>query len=454
MTEQLQGSIAQRAAALARGEVSVQAEVGEASARIGALNPSFRAFSHLAADVDARVALLQGELDAGRPRSVLHGLAVSIKGNIPVTGLPWTEGSAMYRERVATRDAAIVARVRAAGGVVMGTTTLSELAMYGVVNPFEPLGLNPWDVTRTAGGSSTGAGVAAALGMARVNIGTDSGGSIRNPACHCGVVGFMPRIGALTLEGKPNHAPSLSTVGLIARSVADVSLGFGVLAPAAPSHVLEHGPRLLVLRQLIDAMCDAQTQVLFYAALGRLVAAGFTCIDADIPFWLEGERAAGVVSLAESGAALARMDLGRASAGIRARCAAAARLSTGDVAAARATGALLRRDVTAALRYVGADAIVTPTWPFAAPRIDDATVMVRGMSVPVDPHRNCFVRTANAIDACAITLPMGLYPDSGMPAGLHLMADGGSESRLLVVAELAEAAMPALPPAPPLRAGN
>ena len=106
------------------------------------------------------------------------------------------------------------------------------------------------------------------------------------------------------------------------------------------------------------------------------------------------------------------------------------------------------------MRYLGADAIVTPTWPFAAPRIDEATVTVRGMSVPVDPHRNCFVRTANAIDACAITLPMGLYPDSGVPAGLHLMADGGSELRLLAVAALAEAVMPALSPAPPLRSGN
>ena len=447
-------SIAELSAGLAAGELRVADLIGDVSARIQAFNPLYRAFSHLAADVDAQVMQRQDELRAGRVRSALHGIAVSVKGNIPVAGLPWTEGSAIYADRVATQDAGIVARVRAAGGVMMGATTLSELAMYGVVNPFEPLGLNPWDIARTAGGSSTGAGVAAALGMGQLHIGTDSGGSIRNPACHCGVVGFMPRIGALTLEGKPNHAPSLSSVGLIARSVADVSLGFGVLAPAAPPRALERGPRLLVLRQLIDAMCDVETQVLFDAALGRLVSAGFTCIDVDIPFWLEGERAAGVVSLAESGAALARMDLGRASAGIRARCAAAARLSTGEVAAARATAALLRRDVTAALRYVGADAIVTPTWPFAAPRIDEATVTVRGMSVPVDPHRNCFVRTANAIDACAITLPMGLYPDSGVPAGLHLMADGGSELRLLAVAALAEAVMPALSPAPPLRNGN
>ena len=318
--------IADIAAALAGGGLSVGALIDASVARIGAFNPGYRAFSHLATDVDAQVAVLQAELDAKRSRGPLHGVAVSIKGNIPVAGLPWTEGSGMYAGRVATRDAAIVSRVRAAGGVVMGTTTLSELAMYGVLNPFEPLGLNPWDVARTAGGSSTGAGVAAALGMAQVNIGTDSGGSIRNPACHCGVVGFMPRIGALTLEGKPNHAPSLSTVGLIGRGVSDVATAYGVLAEQAGAPVVVAAPRLLVMRRLIEEMCDAETLNMFNANLQRLAEGGFALVEAEIGGWMEGERAAGVVSLAESGAALSRMDLSEASAGIRARAAAAAAL--------------------------------------------------------------------------------------------------------------------------------
>jgi Asp-tRNA(Asn)/Glu-tRNA(Gln) amidotransferase A subunit family amidase len=101
------------------------------------------------------------------------------------------------------------------------------------------------------------------------------------------------------------------------------------------------------------------------------------------------------------------------------------------------------------LKSAGADAIATPTWPFAAPRISDQTVMVRSASVPVDPHRNCFVRAANAIDACAITVPMGLYPSAGVPAGLHLMAEGGSEARLLAVARLVETRLAPLPPPPP-----
>ena len=99
----------------------------------------------------------------------------------------------------------------------------------------------------------------------------------------------------------------------------------------------------------------------------------------------------------------------------------------------------------------GADAIATPTWPFAAPRLDAVALEVRGKTVPVDPHRNCFVRAANAIDACAITVPMGLYPSAGVPAGLHFTADRGSESRLLALAGLVEKVLPVLPLAPPLR---
>jgi Asp-tRNA(Asn)/Glu-tRNA(Gln) amidotransferase A subunit family amidase len=415
--------------------------LSECLARIERFNPVYRAYSHLA---------LASALRHGQGK--LEGAAISVKGNLPVAGLPWTEGSAVHAARVASRDAAVVSRARAAGGVILGTTTLSELAMYGVTNAFEPMGLNPWDPERTAGGSSTGAGVAAALGMATINIGSDSGGSIRNPACHCGVVGFMPRIGALPLEGSPNHTPSLSTIGLIAPRVADVETAYralgGDFAPARPAR------RLAVPRVLVETMCDDETLALFSSALERLAAADFECVDVDVPGWMEGERAAGVISLFECGQALAKMDLSRAGAGIRARAANAAKLTPPDLDDARQKCAALRHTVTQALRSSGAEAFVTPTWPFAAPRLDAQSVTVKGKSVPVDPHRNCFVRAANAIDACALTLPMGLYPAAQVPAGLHLMGCGGAEPALLALARLAEAALPALPPPPPLRAAT
>jgi Asp-tRNA(Asn)/Glu-tRNA(Gln) amidotransferase A subunit family amidase len=426
-----------------------ESTITEAQASIRRFNARFRALSHIAHDVSAQVERL---MDAGRPRGLLNGLAVTVKGSIPVAGLPWTEGSAIYAGRIAQHDAAIVARARAAGGVVLGTTTLSELAMYGVENPFEPMGLNPWDAARTAGGSSTGAGVAAALGMAQVNIGTDSGGSIRNPACHCGVVGFMPSRGALTLEGQPNHVPSLSTVGLIAKTVEDVERAYEALAETPDKREAAPTRKVLVLRKLIEEMSCAETLSLFQSALARLAQGGFDLVEGEVERWSEGERAAGVVSLAECGRALAGMDLSKASDGIRARAANAARLSAEEVNAARSACARLKVCLAETLERAGAGAVLTPTWPFAAPEIHAQSVEVQGRAVPVDPHRNCFVRAANAPDACAITIPMGLYRTAQVPAGLQLVAPGGRERRVLALALAAEACLPSLPLPPPLRA--
>jgi len=427
---------------------SIGERLHDLARRISVLNPEYRAYSHVVPLDHKLILTLDEERTAGRPRSPIHGLTVSVKGNIPVAGLPWTEGCAIFAKRVATRDAAIVKQVRKAGGIVVGTTTLSELAMYGIENPFEPMGLNPWDVCRTAGGSSTGAGVACALDLADVNIGTDSGGSIRNPACHCGVVGFMPRIGALSSEGKANHTPSLSTVGLITRSVSVLIRAFAALGggehEAAPSR------KLIVPTRLIEMVCDEPTRMLFHSAQQALSASGFTLIDREVEGWLEAEHAAGVISLFECGQALAVMDLSHASSGIRDRAAQANELAAGSVASARKVAQRFKDVLREALDAAQADAVLTPTWPFAAHLLRAEKTNVNGIEVPINPHRNCFVRAANAADACAITLPSGLYPREQVPAGIQLMASGGSDHRLLAVASLAESILPPLPQLPAL----
>jgi len=450
MTRTFDPSIAALGARLRSGESSLAAQIATAQERIASFNPRYRAFSHLA-PTDAAVETLETELRAGRARGPLHGIAASIKGNIPVAGMPWTEGSRLFAERRADQDAAIVAKLRAAGAVVLGTTTLSELAMYGVTNAFEPMGLNPWDPDRTAGGSSTGAGVATSLGLTPVNIGTDSGGSIRNPACHCGAVGFMPRIGALRLGGQRNYTPSLSACGIIAPSVEDVVTAFNVLAEPTGHATTPPSRRLLVPRRLVDEMCDNETLTLFAAALERAVAAGFTLVERDVDEWKDGEAAAGVISLHEGSQALKEMDLTQVAEGLRRRAQIAWALTAEQVRMARHHAAAFRAAVAQALQQAEADAFVSPTWPFAAPRLETDSLPVHGRMVQIDPHRNCFVRAANAIDACAISLPMGLYPTAQVPAGLHLMSVGGWEERLLAVAGSLAAAMPALPPPPPLR---
>jgi indoleacetamide hydrolase len=286
-----------------------------------------------------------------------------------------------------------------------------------------------------------------------VHVGTDSGGSIRNPACHCGVVGLMPRIGRLSSAGAVSYTPSLSSIGLIGKRVEDVALAFEVLAEPASDDTLPaertQAVRLLVPRLLIDQMADTETQALFDAALENLRQVGVVLIEREVESWVEAEAAAGVISLHECGRELVAMDLTRASGGIRQRAEQAQALAQSKVTQARATAERFRRSMRNALADAHADAFVTPTWPFPAPLIEAQTVPVQGRQVPIDPHRNCFVRVANACNACAISLPMGLY-ECGVPAGLSLMGSGG-ERRLLAIARGAEHALPALPPPPPLR---
>jgi Asp-tRNA(Asn)/Glu-tRNA(Gln) amidotransferase A subunit family amidase len=442
--------VAEIAAALSDRRVSISDLLHAYQDRIRVFNDRFRAFSHLAPPPPTSIDALQAELSNGRARSPLHGLVVSVKGNIPVAALPWTEGSAVFADRVASTDAAIVARARQAGAIVLGTTTLSELAMYGVRNAFEPMGINPWCPERMAGGSSTGAGVAASLRMTAVNIGTDSGGSIRNPACHTGVVGFMASAGTLPVGGVPEHAPSLPALGLIARSVPDVTVAYETLAARTSSDVQPSG-RLLVPRRLVDQMCDEETASLFADTLRLIKNSHIEIVEADVASWQEGEAAAGDISLFESARALSRMDCARASDGIRKRRDTGLQITDQMFADACRSAAKFRNEMTAALDTARADALVSPTWPFAAPFIDAQTVSVRRQETAIDPYRSCFVRAANAAVGAALTLPMGLYPQAQVPAGLHLMTAHGRDRSLLTLAASIEKAMPRLPLPPPLR---
>ena len=443
-------TITEAVTALSNGQLKILDLLRSCQDRIQRFNNRFRAFSHLASFSTAEIDALQAEFRRGNARSPLHGLTIGVKGSIPVASLPWTEGSAIFANRIATTDAAIVSRARQAGAIILGTTTLSELAMYGVRNAFEQMGINPWCPERTAGGSSTGAGVAACLGMASVNIGTDSGGSIRNPACHTGVVGFMASADTLPAGGVPEHVPSLPALGLIARSVADVTVAYETLSPDTSCDP-RPTQRLLVPRCLIEQVCDEETASLFARALQHLRSNHFALIDCDISSWRDGEAAAGIISLFEAARSLRRMDCALASDGIRDRRDAGLRVSERAIDKARRSAAIFCREMTNALDVANADAFISPTWPFAAPLIDEQSVSIRGEKISVDPHRNCFVRAANAAGATALTLPMGLYPGAHVPAGIHLMAARARDHRLLAVAARVEHAMPRLPLPPPLR---
>ncbi|HEX9486736.1 MAG TPA: amidase, partial [Gemmatimonadales bacterium] len=198
-------------------------------------HPQATVRAHLAAieRLDPRIhAYVFVDRNARAADGPMSGVTLAVKDNLPVAGMPWTDGSAVWRDRVPKADTVPVARARAAGAAILGKTNLPELAAaVGCTNAIFPPTNNPWREGVTPGGSSGGSAAAVAAGMATVAMGTDMGGSIRIPASCCGVVGLRP---------SPDRVPceivdpaGLSVVAPLGRSVADVRLLFSVMADSA-----------------------------------------------------------------------------------------------------------------------------------------------------------------------------------------------------------------------------
>jgi aspartyl-tRNA(Asn)/glutamyl-tRNA(Gln) amidotransferase subunit A len=222
----------------------------------------------------AQAGALDEELAAGNDRGPLHGIPVGIKDIIDVAGLPTAAGFRPWKDRVAEADAPLVARLREAGAIILGKTVTTQFAW---IDP--PPTLNPWNLERTPGGSSSGSAAAVALGMCLGALGSQTGGSITRPASFCGVCGFKPTFGALTAEGIVPFAPSLDHPGPIAPTVRDLGLLYQALRadgaegwdlPALTEHTTPGGMGRLqgifhakadpVMRQALDDAIDAFTE--------------------------------------------------------------------------------------------------------------------------------------------------------------------------------------------------
>lgn len=283
---------------LAAGEVSSRELVALHLERIEQLNPSLNAVVTLDADraLD-RAAACDRDLAARRTRGPLHGLPMTIKDCFETAGIRTTSGSPDRAEHVPDGDAIAVARLVAAGAIVIGKTNLpEEVTGQETGNALFGRTCNPWDVSRTPGGSSGGAAAAVASGMTPLELGSDSGGSIRQPCHYCGVYGHFPSRGLVPLAGHmpllPRHdrgvQVDLMGVGPIARSASDLALALGVLAgpdePASRAYQLGlPPPRHERLRDyrigvwLDDAHCPTDVEV-----LGPLEAAAAALADAGV----------------------------------------------------------------------------------------------------------------------------------------------------------------------------
>ena len=199
--------------------------------RIDARNDHLGAYITVTRDA----ALAQAEaadraLAAGEDRGPLHGIPVAVKDIIDVTGVRTTAGSRVLADNVASSDSTITERLEAAGAVLLGKLNLSEFAIGGTID--HPYGTprNPWNTGHSAGGSSSGSGVAVSAGLCAGALGSDTGGSIRGPAAFCGIVGIRPTYGRVTRAGVVAMCWSMDTVGPMTRTVRDCAIMLAAIA--------------------------------------------------------------------------------------------------------------------------------------------------------------------------------------------------------------------------------
>jgi aspartyl-tRNA(Asn)/glutamyl-tRNA(Gln) amidotransferase subunit A len=251
--------------------------------RIERLDPRCNAFLRVMSESAlAQAAAAEKEMMAGRIRGTLHGIPYALKDIADVAGLPTTCHSAIRADHVATQDAPIVARLKEAGAVLLGKTALHEFATGGPARDLPwPPARNPWDLERHPGGSSSGSGAALAAGFAPAAIGTDTGGSVRNPATCCGIVGMKPTYDLVSREGVFPLSFSLDHVGPMTRTVEDNALLLQALVPASHNVLsgLRHGVKGLRIGLVEhwhteDQPADAQMVRALQAAADKLSELG------------------------------------------------------------------------------------------------------------------------------------------------------------------------------------
>ena len=420
-------------------------EVTEAFlAKIAEYDPRLHAFIAVYGD-EARLAAEAADkaIRSGHAVGPLHGVPIALKDLIDLEGRVTTGGSAVWRERRSTVTATLARKLIAAGMIVLGKTHTVEFAMGGWgTNHHRGTPWNPWDreVARTPGGSSSGSGVAVATGMAPWAIGTDTGGSVRQPASWCGITGLKTTIGRVSCYGILPLAPSLDTPGPMARSVEDAALLFAAMQgadpldrltlsappPVDPMPALRRGVRGLRLARMPAGErdgCDREMLAAYDASVEALATLGAEIVDVALPIAFadatvatgriigsEAYRLTGALvddpSLPIDPAVRPRIQLGR------------------DIRAHQYLAALAQRDemkkaVLAALD--GIDALLTPTTQTAAVPVE---------AVDQDTTPAHFTRVFNLLEMCALSLPNGLTA-GGLPLSLQIACKPYDEAMAL-----------------------
>ncbi len=282
------------------GELSPCEAVASSFSRIAEVDPHLNAFCALDEERAKRDAQRsRARFSAGAPIGPLDGVPVAIKDLTPTAGLRTAMGSRLFADHVPERDAIVVERLRAAGAIIVGKTTTSEFANASVADsPLTGSTCNPWDPSRSSGGSSGGSAVAVATGCVPLAEGSDMGGSVRIPACFCGVLGLKPALGRIPFALLPNLYDPMAHHGPLARSVADVTAFLRVTQ--GPD---DRDPISLSAAPAFDVPSEPDLRGLRVAFSPDL---GFLSVEPDVV----GNAKATAARLTDAGALVESVDLG------------------------------------------------------------------------------------------------------------------------------------------------
>lgn len=446
-------------AALAQAAREGAPVVADAITAIGAHN----------ADLNAYLEVFKDAVEAPRPTvdTPIAGVPLAVKSNILVKGRRATAASRILEPYVAAYDATIIERLRAAGAVFVGATNMDEFAMgssteHSAYGPTR----NPHDHTRVPGGSSGGSAAAVAAGTVPAALGTDTGGSIRQPASFCGIVGLKPTYGALSRSGLIAMGSSLDQAGPLARTAGDAALLFRLMRGVDPKDATTYPEgtypevpvrdhyRVGVPRAFLAEGVDADVLARFETSLETLAALGHEIVDVELPGLASGLAAYYIVMPAEVSSNLARFD------GVRYGLHIEGTDLLGDYRATRGAGfgeevrrrillgtyvlsagyydayygtaervrTRMREELSGAFDSV--DVIATPTAPTPAWKIGEK-------SDPLAMYlADIFTVPANLTGVPAISVPMGVVEREGaaLPVGIQFMGPWAGEERLLALA--------------------
>ncbi len=403
--------------------------------QIERLNPTLNAFITV---IPSEAVLPSSDTRNG----LLYGIPIAVKDLYDTKGIRSTSGSKFFADHIPQEDALVVQKIKQAGAQIIGKTNTHEIAL-GVTNNNPHFGAcrNPWDITRTPGGSSGGSAVAVATGMALAALGTDTGGSIRIPASLCGVVGLKPTYGRVSLRGILPLSWNLDHAGPLTRRVEDAALmlqvmsGYDELDPAssktAPDdfsgHIKDGVSGLKIGLAVGSYIAEADSEVLEAAgkAARILKEQGATIIEVNTDFLKDAALANGIMTQAD-GAAFHRERMKEHpdwfGADVRLRLETGAAFTSSEYSLARRTQAEVMRQCE--LLFEEYDLLLLPTTPIPAPVLEGENAIERARQL------TRFTAPFNLTGLPAISVPCGLTK-VGLPIGLQIVSRAWNEAGVL-----------------------